>query len=105
MLEYIVTLAALLLPDLHDQQALVKVRQEIYRVQHCLSRGDLLKAKMALCDMVFYTAIAFHNHQLTRLEAMEKIKCCANSLGFSILDALDMTETKYIMRIQSQLRR
>lgn len=102
MLEYIVTLAAVLLPDLHDQHALSKVRLETYRLQRYLSQGDLPNAKMALCDMVFYTALAFHNHLLSRLEAMEKIMFCANLLGFSILDALEMTETKYIMRIQTE---
>lgn len=102
MLDYIVILAALLLPDLYEPQALVKVRREIYRVRSFLSRGDYSSAKMALCDMVFYTALAYHNRLISRLEAMEKIMCVANSVGLSILEALDLTETTYLMRVRTR---
>lgn len=96
------TLATLVLSNLNDPQALAKLRLERYRVRRYLSLGNQLGAKIALCDVVFYAALAYHNRLLSYTDALEKIAVSAYPVGLSLLDAFQLAEIKYELRVQAE---
>jgi hypothetical protein len=101
LLDYIVTLATCIHANLYEPQAVAKLELERDRMIYYLSLGDQLEAKLVLCEVVFYAALAYHNSLLTYTEAIEKIAMSAYSVELSLLDAFQMAEIKYALRIQA----